>query len=328
MASTATQAGTSAPYHSRRPERTPLYQVVQDWLTTDLELARQADWDGDAVPPYVEREFYRFLECGILAYGFARVYCDAWGHDFLVAFSCKGRGVCPSCMARRMAETAAHLVDHVFPALPVHQWVISFPKRLRDFLQRDPAVRSAVLRMVLRVIEQALQEPSPGAGPEAKGAAPIGAVAFIHHFGASLNEHTPFHIGVIDGVFAGAPDDSPIALFEATAMEASTVAAAQSTIRRRILRLFVRRGLLEAEDAKKPGSTTAVSPGTPRCTSRATTVRVWNGCSGTAPAHRSHWSASSGSTRSGSSTTCRSRPPTARLATRSRHWSSSAAWRR
>jgi hypothetical protein len=115
-------------------------------------------------------------------------------------------------------------------------------------------VRSAVLRIVLRVIEQALQEPSPGAGPEAKGAAPIGAVAFIHHFGASLNEHTPFHIGVIDGVFAGAPDDSPIALFEATAMEASTVAAAQSTIRRRVLRLFVRRGLLDAHDAKDMGA--------------------------------------------------------------------------
>ncbi|MBK1650193.1 hypothetical protein CKO36_16715 [Rhabdochromatium marinum] len=32
-----------------------------------------------------------------------------------MAFSCKGRGVCPSCNTRRMAETAAHLVDHVLP---------------------------------------------------------------------------------------------------------------------------------------------------------------------------------------------------------------------
>jgi hypothetical protein len=36
--------------------------------------------------------------------------------------SCKGRGVCPSCNTRRMAETAAHLVDHVLPRLPVRQW--------------------------------------------------------------------------------------------------------------------------------------------------------------------------------------------------------------
>ncbi len=85
-------------------------------------------------------------------------------------------GVCPTCMARRVAETAAHLVDHVFPSLPMRQWVISFPKRLRYFLQRDPAVRSAALR----VIEQALLEPSPGAGPEPKVAARIDAVAFNH----------------------------------------------------------------------------------------------------------------------------------------------------
>ena len=39
-----------------------------------------------------------------------------------MAFSCKGRAVCPSCNARRMAETAAHLVDQVFPPLPVRQW--------------------------------------------------------------------------------------------------------------------------------------------------------------------------------------------------------------
>jgi len=229
-------------------------------------------------------------------------------------------------MARRMAETAAHLVDHVFPSLPVRQWVISFPKRLRYFLQRDPAVRSAALRIVLRVIEQALRERSPGASATAE----IGAVAFIHHFGASLNEHTHFHICVIDGVFAGAQDDSPIAFFAAKPMDAPTVAAVQSTIRRRILRLFVRRGLLDGDDAKDrqaPGSTTAASPWMPRCVSRATTARVWSGCSGTALAHRSHWNASSGSTRSGSSTTCPSRPPTGRLASCSRRWNSSAAWR-
>ena len=48
--------------------------------------------------------------------------------------------VCPSCNARRMEQTAAHLVDHVFPHLPVRQWVLSVPKRLRYFMQRDGAV--------------------------------------------------------------------------------------------------------------------------------------------------------------------------------------------
>lgn len=38
---------------------------------------------------------------GILAHGFARARCDECGHDFLIAFSCKGRGICPSCNTRR-----------------------------------------------------------------------------------------------------------------------------------------------------------------------------------------------------------------------------------
>ena len=29
----------------------------------------------------------------------------------------------------------------------------------------------------------------------------IGAVAFIHRFGSSLNEHVHFHVCVVDGVF-------------------------------------------------------------------------------------------------------------------------------
>ena len=75
--------------------------------------------------PDAERELRRFLECGILAYGFAGGRCEECGHDFLIAFSCKDRAVCPSCNARRMVETTIHLVDHVLPRLPVRQWVLS-----------------------------------------------------------------------------------------------------------------------------------------------------------------------------------------------------------
>jgi Transposase zinc-binding domain/TIR domain len=97
-----------------------------------------------------------------LAHGFARARFEECGHDFLIAFSCKGRGVCPSCNARRMAETAAHLVDQVFPPLPVRQWVLSVGKRLRYFLQHDREAISAVLHMLLRVIEESGREACPG----------------------------------------------------------------------------------------------------------------------------------------------------------------------
>lgn len=57
-----------------------------------------------------------------------RAHCGQCGHDFLIAYSCKGRGVCPACNARRMVETAAHLTDHVMPRLAVRQWVLSAPQ--------------------------------------------------------------------------------------------------------------------------------------------------------------------------------------------------------
>jgi Transposase zinc-binding domain len=62
---------------------------------------------------FIEEEFRGFLRCGLLAGGFARFRCSGCGLDRLVPFSCKGRAVCPSCGGRRMAERAAHLVDHV-----------------------------------------------------------------------------------------------------------------------------------------------------------------------------------------------------------------------
>jgi hypothetical protein len=88
-------------YQRRRPERTLWYRIVQTHFETWLALLTG---QGDESPPaHVEQAFRRYLDCGILANGFARAHCDECGHDFLIAFSCKGRGVCPSCNTRRMA---------------------------------------------------------------------------------------------------------------------------------------------------------------------------------------------------------------------------------
>ncbi|MFT7402257.1 MAG: hypothetical protein ACI83N_001858, partial [Hydrogenophaga sp.] len=116
--------------------------------------------------------YLQHLEIGIFAYGFARARSGDCGHDYFVAFSCKGRGVCPSCNTRRMVETAAHRTDHVFPRLPVRQWVLSVPKRLRFFMHRDGAVLGLVLRIFLRVIELTLQSHSPGAATADQSAHP------------------------------------------------------------------------------------------------------------------------------------------------------------
>jgi hypothetical protein len=56
------------------------------------------------------------------------VHRDAYRLDRVVPFSCTRRRFCHSCGSRSMADTAAHLVDRVFPQIPVRQWVLlSFP---------------------------------------------------------------------------------------------------------------------------------------------------------------------------------------------------------
>ena len=93
---------TAAVYRRRQPERTLLYRTVQTHLGTWLAL--QDEGAGETAPAVTEREFRRYLEYGILAHGFARARCADCGHDFLVAYSCKCRGVCPSCTTLGMPQ--------------------------------------------------------------------------------------------------------------------------------------------------------------------------------------------------------------------------------
>ena len=51
-----------------------------------------------------------------------------------------------------MAETAAHLIDHVFPYVPVRQWVLSVPRRLRYYLARRGKLRREVLGIFIDAI--------------------------------------------------------------------------------------------------------------------------------------------------------------------------------
>jgi hypothetical protein len=98
-------------YARREAERDVLYRVLQEHVATFLQGTESDEHAG--LPRHVRREFYGYLDCGILARGAARVACAACKDSILVAFSCRGHGFRPSCGARRMSDTAAHLVDRV-----------------------------------------------------------------------------------------------------------------------------------------------------------------------------------------------------------------------
>ncbi len=181
-------------YSRHRPETTLLYQLIAEYYPRFRD--RRAA-EGRALPCYVEDEFAAYLKCGLLEHGFLRVKCDACQAEKLVAFSCKRRGFCPSCGARRMAETAALLVDKVLPQQPVRQWVLSLPFALRYLLATRPEIITQVLGIVYRAISGHLIRQAG----LTRASAATGAVTLIQRFGSALNINVHFHLLVLDGVY-------------------------------------------------------------------------------------------------------------------------------
>ena len=79
----------------------------------------------------------KFLACGILEHGFARIRCDACAHEYLLAFSCKFsckcRYFCPSCHAKRLAVWTQWLDTTLLAPVLHRQVVLTIPKRLRAY---------------------------------------------------------------------------------------------------------------------------------------------------------------------------------------------------
>ena len=175
---------SAAVYVRHRPETTLLYQVIREyWPEFQAELAGH----GKQLPAYVIKEFDEYLKCGMLEHGFLRVRCESCHDEKLVAFSCKKRGFCPSCGSRRMADSAALLVDDILPHQPMRQWVLSLPFPLRFLFASNPRVMTRALAIVYRTIATHLTRKAGFTKPTSQ----IGAVTMIQRFGSALNLNIP-----------------------------------------------------------------------------------------------------------------------------------------
>ncbi|MBW2281154.1 MAG: transposase [Deltaproteobacteria bacterium] len=221
--------------------------MLRENLETFLARARERD---RPVPRFVELELRAYLECGLLCHGFIRVRCSECGHDRLVAFSCKGRGFCPSCGGRRMAGTAAHLVDRVLPEAPVRQWVLSLPFALRYRLAYDRELTSAVLGVFVRAVFESLRR---RARPHARARVrrvQCGAITFVQRFGGALNLNVHFHSLVIDGVYLASPERGTLRFVPLPPPDDEEVERVATRTARGIARLLERRGLIDADPAE------------------------------------------------------------------------------
>ena len=89
---TRSDDGIAGVYKPRNPKDSPFHACVENHFE-ELESV----WDDLYAPrygfwrPYITDVIYRYLDCGDLRCGFARVRCDHCGHEYLLAFSCKRR---------------------------------------------------------------------------------------------------------------------------------------------------------------------------------------------------------------------------------------------
>jgi hypothetical protein len=185
-------------YKRHEPEKTLLYQVLaRDWNTW-LE-GRRADTTRSPLPDHVVKEVDAFFRCGILQHGFTLLSCKACGEKVPVAYSCKFRGFCASCAAKRASDTTLHLMENVLPQVPYRQWVTTFPHALRFWLTTSRTLTNIVHEIVTSMIMSYYEHKAEERGIKAPVA---GGATFLQRFGSALNQNFHMHSIVLEGVYS------------------------------------------------------------------------------------------------------------------------------
>src|SRR5499433_2103768 len=234
-----------ATYAPRDPSGTVLYHVIAEHLET-FRASLADDPEATGLPAYVQREFSDYLRCGILAHGFLRLGCDTCHHELLVPFSCKRRGFCPSCAGRRMAQTAAHLVEQVIPWVPTRQWVVSVPLPLRYWMVSSQNLTATVHTIMRTTIGQHYVNQAVTHGVPREKVQP-GSVTFIQRFGSAINVNVHYHVVFLEGVYLDRTDQGRKPRFLAVTPPTDTdIADVVPKISHRVIRKLRQLGYLEA----------------------------------------------------------------------------------
>lgn len=226
-------------YQRRDVEATTLHRTVRENLATFLLECAQAG----GLPRFVARDFQRYLECGVLAHGFSRLVCSGCKEEVLVAYSCKGRGVCCSCNARRAHDTAIHVTHRVLPRTPHRQWTLSFPIQLRYLLARDSALLSEVLGIFMRALFNFQRKAARRLGIKRPH---VGALAFLQRFGSALQLTPHFHILLPEAVFEEVSGAEPaVRAWLLRGPDDAEVTTLLRTVALRVVKLLRKRGKLD-----------------------------------------------------------------------------------
>jgi Transposase zinc-binding domain/Putative transposase len=190
----------------------------------------------------VKKLFESFTRCGDLHFGFLRVRCvnqDCTRKgELLLPYSCKTRGLCPSCGQRRAIAWAERMVEEVLPRVPYRQLVFTIPRRLRKYFQFDRSLYGELARAAYASTRDYLRKLAPGGFPKLKRAVPA-MVVVPQSFGDLLVSHPHAHALVSLGIFTR--DGS----FHS--MEAADFSGLEAIFRERVFLFMIERGKITPE---------------------------------------------------------------------------------
>jgi transposase-like protein len=125
-------------YKPRNPKTSALSRCVQTHFAEfEASYAARYQEQYGFYCPVIGRVVEKFLGCEDLAKGFERVRCDFCRHEYMLAFSCKGRYFCPSCHQKRVLQFGTWVADEVLAPVPHRQYVFTVPKMLRIYFRKD-----------------------------------------------------------------------------------------------------------------------------------------------------------------------------------------------
>ena len=224
----------AARYRARNPRATPLYRLFEthfDEVKGQWEERferRCGFWRG-----FVDEQVRRYLDCGLFENGFARIRCPDCAEEYLLAFSCKTRELCPSCAAKRSAATAALLAEEVFEKVGHAQWVFVMPKMLRPYFLHHRELLGGLARAAWETVLELMSE---AIGEEAIRP---GMVAVVQTAGDLGNWHPHVHALVSRGGWTQDGEWIPMAFVDEH--------SAELLFRHKVIRFLQGVGLL-AED--------------------------------------------------------------------------------
>ncbi len=183
-------------YHPRKPKASPLWQCLNRQFDTFLgQYEERYSKRCGFLRPIIAEVVNKFLDCGALEHGFARIRCDHCKTDHLLAFSCKGRWFCPSCHQKKVLLFGALLAESILYPVPHRHYTLGIPKMLRPYFRfnRD------LLKQLCRIARDCLIDYQREILKQPDGTP--GVVMAIHTFGEYLGFHPHLHALVADGLF-------------------------------------------------------------------------------------------------------------------------------